>query len=34
MVEKEAVKERWAENFEALLNVEENRQAEIVVMVR
>ena len=31
-VEKEAVKERWAEYFGSLFNVEEDREAEIVVV--
>ena len=34
LVEMEAVKERWAEYFEGLLNVEKDREAEIVAMER
>ena len=34
LVEKEAVKERWAEYFEGLLNVEEDRKSEIVAVGR
>ena len=32
LVEKEAVKERWTEYFKGLLNVEEDRKAEIVTV--
>ena len=34
LVEKEAVKERWTEYFEGLLNVEEDREAEIAAVGR
>ena len=34
LVGKEAFKERWVEYFEGLLNVEEDREAEIVAIGR
>ena len=32
LVEKKAVKERWVEYFDGLLNVEEDREADIIVV--
>ena len=34
LVKKQAVKGRWSESFQGLLNVEEDREAEIVALGR